>query len=108
MWCQYARTTSESKPSREPVLLNRASSLIFPRRGITPDLLPTVDTGLDTRDTIEGGSNVETEDGAAVGERRSRVIIDDVSDLFPRLRTVDDPVVSVEWWLSAVAMNSGC
>jgi len=77
--------------------------LIFPRRGITPNILPTIDAGLDTRDTIESRSNVETEHGAAIRERRGRVVVDDVSDFFARLLAVDNPVVSVEWWLGVEA-----
>jgi len=76
--------------------------LVFPRRSITPDQLPTIDTGLNTRDAIEGGPNVETEHGAAIGEGRSGIVVDDVSDFFACLWTVDDPVVSVKWGLGAV------
>ena len=81
--------------------VTRGSGIIFPRRSITPDLLPTVDTGLHTRNAIEGGANIETEYRTAVGERRGRVVVDDVSDIFACPRTVDDPVVSVERWLGA-------
>ena len=90
------------KSGHRLVLKNQGSSFIIPRRGVGPSLLPTVDTGLNARDTIEGGSNVETEHGAAIGERRGGVVVNDVSDFFTCLWAVDDPVVSVEWWLGAV------
>jgi len=89
--------------NRRPIPKGRGLSFVLPCRGTRPCLLPTVDTGLNTRDTIEGGTNVETEHGATVGERRSGVVVDDVSDFFACFWTVDDPVVSVEWWLSAVS-----
>jgi len=76
--------------------------LIFPRHGVTPNLLPTIDTCLNARNAIEGGSNVEAERRAAVGERRSGVVVDDVSDLLSRLWTVEDPVMSIEWRLGAI------
>ena len=80
----------------------RSSGLVFPGRGIGPDLFPTVDASLNTRDAIQSGPDVEAEHGAAVGKRRSGVIVDDVSNFFARLWTVDDPIVSVERWLGAV------
>jgi len=52
--------------------------------------------------TIEGGPNVKTEHGVTVGERRSRIVVDDVSDFIACLWTMDDPIVSVKWGLSAV------
>jgi len=58
---------------------------------------------LDTRETVEGRPNVEAEDRAAVGKGRGGVVIYDVSNLFARLWTVDDPVVSVERWLGIEA-----
>ena len=85
-----------------PVLATLDSSLIFPRRSVTPNLLPTIGAGLNTRDTIEGRPNIETEHGAAFGERRSGIVVDDISDFIACLWTMDDPVVSVEWRLSAV------
>jgi len=57
---------------------------------------------LNTRDAIEGRPNVETKDRTAVWEGRSGIVVDDVSDFFACLWTVDDPVVSVEWGLGAV------
>ena len=75
-------TTNELRSSHEPVPETLGSSLIFPRRSVTPGLLPTIDTGLDTRDAIEGGPNVEAEHGAAVGERGSGIVVDDVSNFF--------------------------
>ena len=79
-----------------------SSSLIFPRRSSIPGLLPTVDAGLDAGNAIEGGPNVEAEDWAAIGERRGGVVVDDVSDIFSRIWAVDNPIVSIEWWLGAV------
>jgi len=76
--------------------------LVFPRRGITPNILPAIDTGLDTCDTIESGSNVETEHGATIRERRGRVVVDDVSDFFACLLAMDNPVVSVERCLGTI------
>jgi len=76
--------------------------LIFPRRGVTPNLLPTIDTCLNARNAVENGPNVEAEHRAAVGERRSGVVIDDVSDLLSRLWTAEDPVMSIEWRLGAI------
>jgi hypothetical protein len=78
------------------------SSFVFPRRGIGPGLLPTIDASLNARDTIESGPDVKTEHGAAVRKRRSGVVVDDISNFFTRLWTVDDPIVSVEWWPGAV------
>jgi len=63
-------TRNELRPSHEPIVATLGSSLIFPRRSITPTQLPTTDTGLDTRDTIEGRPNVETEHRVAIGEGR--------------------------------------
>ena len=99
----------QTKESRAVSLLrkNQSSSLVLPRRGITPSLLPPIDTGLDTCNAIQGGPNVETEHGAAVGERRSGVVVDDISELFACLWTVDDPVVSIEWWLGAILGEFG-
>jgi hypothetical protein len=57
---------------------------------------------LNARDAIESGPDVKAEHGAAVRKRRSGVIVDDISDFFARLWTVDDPIVPVEWWLGAV------
>jgi hypothetical protein len=96
----------KGKSRRESVLKVRSSGLVFPRRGIAPNLLPTFNTGLDTRDTIEGGSDVQAEHGAAVRERRGGVVVDDVSDFFACFRTVDDPVVSVKRWLGAIWVES--
>ena len=76
--------------------------MIFPRRGVTPSLLPTVDTCLNARNAIEGRADVETEHRAAIGERRSGVVVNDVSDFFTRLWTVEDPVMLVEWRLGAI------
>ena len=92
------------RSSREAVLINRGSGLVFPRRGITPNLLPTIDMGLDTCDTIESGSNVETEHGATIGGRGGggKVVVDYVSDFFAYLLAVDNPVASVEWRLGAI------
>ena len=80
----------------------QGSSFIFPRRGTSPDLLPTSNTSLDPGDAIKSRSNVETEHGATVGEGRSGIVVDDVSDILTRFWTVDDPVVSIEWWLGTV------
>ena len=95
-------TMNELRPSYEPVLATFGSSLIFSCRSVTPDLFPTADAGMDTRDAIKGRSNVETEHGTAIGERRSGIVVDDVSNFFACLWTVDDPVVTVEWGLGAV------
>jgi len=76
--------------------------LVFPRRGVIPNLLPTINPGLDARDTIQSGSNVETEHGATIGGRRGRVVVDDVSDFFACLLAMDNPVVSVERCLGAI------
>ena len=84
-----------------PVLATLNSSLMFPRRSVTTDLLPTIGAGLNTRDTIKGQPNVDTEHGAAVG-KKSGIIVDDVSDFLARLWTMDDPVMSVEWRLGTV------
>ena len=81
---------------------NQGSGFILPRRCISPSLLPTIDAGLNACDTIEGGPNVEAEHGASIGERGGGVVVDDVSDFFACFWTVDDPVVSIEWWLGAV------
>ena len=81
---------------------NQSSGIVLPRRGITPSLLPSTDTSLDTCNAIQSRPNVETKHRAAVGERRSGVVVDDVSELFACLWTVDDPVVSIEWWLGAI------
>ena len=62
-----------------------SSSFVFPRRSIGPDLFPTGDASLNASNAIESGSNIETEHGAAVGKRRSRIIVDNVSDIFTRL-----------------------
>ena len=78
------------------------SSFILPRRSICPHPLPTVDASLNARNTIESGPNVETEHCAAVGKGRGGVVVDDVSDFFTRLRTVDDPIVSVERWFGTI------
>jgi len=84
------------------ILKTQCLSFIFPRCGTCPGLLPAIDTGLNTGDIIEGGPNIETEHGAAVGERRGGVVVDDVSDFFACFWTVDDPVVSIEWWLGVI------
>ena len=81
---------------------NRGSGFILPRRGISPGILPTIDAGLNARDAIEGGPNVKAEHGASVGERRGGVVVDNISDFLARLWAVDDPVVSIEWWLGTV------
>ena len=100
------KTPNEGKSSREHILKDRSNvqtlSFIFPRGGIIPSLLPAVNTGLNTRDAIEGGPNIETEHGAAVGKGRGGVVVDDVSEFFACLWTVDNPVVSVKWRLRAV------
>jgi len=75
--------------------------MIFPRHSITPDLLPTIGTGLNTCDTIKDRPNIETEHGVTVRESRSGIVVDDVSDFIARLWTIDDPVVSVKWRLGA-------
>ena len=98
-WGQY--TVDSERIKVKPVLATLDSSFIFPRCSVTPNLLPTIGTGLNTRDTIEGRPNVKTEHGAAVGERRSGIIVDNVSDFITCLWTMDDPVVSVEWRLGA-------
>jgi len=90
-------TRNELRPSHEAIVSALGSSLIFPRRSITPSQLPTTDTCLDTCDTIEGGLNVETKHGAAVGEGTGGTVVDDTSkNFFACLWTVDDLVVSVE------------
>jgi len=61
--------------------------MIFPRRSVTPNLLPTIGTGLNTRDAVEGRPNVGTEHGTAVRER-SRIVVDNVSDFFACLWTI--------------------
>ena len=81
---------------------NQCSGFVLPRSGVVPGLPPTVDTGLNARDTIEGRPDVETENGAAIGERGGGVVVDDIPDFFACFRTVDDPVMSVEWWLGAI------
>ena len=105
-----AKTLNKGKSSREHILKDRSNvqtlSFIFPRGGIIPSLLPAINTGLNTRDAIEGGPNIETEHGAAVGKGRGGVVVDDVSQFFACLRTVDNPVVSVKWWLRAVGTSS--
>ena len=98
-WGQY--TVDSERIKVKPVLAALDSSLIFPRRSVTPDLFPTIGMRLNTCDTIEGRPNVKTEHGAAVGERRSRIVVNDVSDFIACLWTMDDPVVSVEWRLGA-------
>ena len=94
-------TTNELRPSHEPASMNVDSSSTFPRRSITPNVLPTINTGLNARDAIERRPNVEAEYGAAVGERRSGVVVDDVSDFFACPWTMNDPIVSIEWRLGA-------
>jgi len=93
----------ETLSNHRPTPKSRVLGFVLPRHGICPGLLPTVDTDLNAGDTIEGGPNIETEHGAAVGERRGGVVVDDVSDFFACFWTVDDPVVSIEWWLSAIS-----
>ena len=99
-----SETTNKSRISRGPI--SRGSSLTFPRRGITPSLFPTADASLNTRDAIEGGPNIEAEHGAAVGKRRGGVVVDDVSEFFACLWTMDNPVASIEWWLGAIGTSS--
>ena len=77
-----------------------------PCGSITPSILPTINTGLNTHDAIKGKPNVETERGTAVGERRGGVVVDDVSEFFAYLWTMDNPVVSIEWWLGAIGTSS--
>ena len=60
-----------------------SSSTVLPRCAVTPDLLPTVDTGSNARNTIESWLSVEG-------------VVDGVHGLpCPSLRPT-------EWWLSAV------
>jgi len=68
------------RPSHEPVLATLSSSLIFHCHSITPSQLPTIEKGPDTHDTTEGGPNIEAEHGATVGEGKSGIAVDDVSD----------------------------
>ena len=58
--------------------------------------------GLNTHDTIEDWPNVETEHGVTVRGCRSGIVVDDVLDFIAHLWTMDDPVMLVEWRLSAV------
>ena len=56
-------TVNSERIKVKPVLATLDSSFVFPH----PDLLSTIGTGLNTRDTIEGQPNVDTEHGVAVG-----------------------------------------
>ena len=57
--------------------------------------------GLNTCDTIEGGSNLETGHRAAAG-----VVTNDISSS-SHLRMVKDPVTLVKWWLGTICDKSG-
>ena len=61
---------------------------------------------LDTRETIESRSDIEAEHRAAVGKGRSGIVVDNVSDFLTRLWTVNDPIMSVEWWFGAVTKRT--
>jgi len=73
-------TRKKLRPSHEAIVATLSSSLIFPRRSVTPSQFPTTDTCLDTRDAIEGGPSVETKHGAAVREGTGRTLVDDTSE----------------------------
>lgn len=48
-------------------------------------------------EAVQGRSNIQREDGRTIGLWGSRVVVDDVSHLFARLRSAYDPVMAIEW-----------
>ena len=66
-----------------------------------PLLEADLDALVDCLQAVQSGANIEHEDGITMLVVGGRVIVDDVADLFAAVGWArDDPVVSVEWWLS--------
>lgn len=60
---------SKGMSSRDPVLESRGSSYISPRRGISPGLLPTINTGLDIAGLSRKGRTLGLNVGLRSGGR---------------------------------------
>lgn len=77
---------------------------------LPPDVGTPSNESLSSGSRSNGWSDVEIEDGLAIGLRVSRVVVDDVSDLL--LLTVDIssdiPIVAIKRGLSAVIEVSKC
>ena len=109
-WYPYQYTwparggTATCFPSRHLVLARRGAA------GSVPHVpTPSQETLGRRSGAVDGGTDVQVEDGFAAGIGRSRVVVDHVSYLLRRpLRasSLDVPVVTVERWLRASASVS--